>query len=235
MIVGLMIMDIYAEHYTTRIFWTIFGLFWHITHFGCTLIWGQYTSQRWKMTKCTARWTRPNSGGILKIGIQPKWWLYQSFVDLTKLNWSIIWALSISDDCISQQGTNKNICTTLLQSTHGCSLGWSSDIKTVSYILLLHGIVWLELCCAHRGILAELDLAWNVIVLMDSRENVILCWLPGLGRILITTWVLKSQTVHVWYMKYPKVHWWGILPFDNSTTEEISMLTWRFWTKLVLM
>jgi len=95
--------------------------------------------------------------------------------------------------------------------------------------------MWLNLCCPHSGILTYLVPAWNGIVQMDSRDNVTLCWLSALVIIHNKWWLLKFHMAHAQYVKFLWVHSWGIQLFANSITQEISMFTWSFWMRLILM
>jgi len=121
------------------------------------------------------------------------------------------------------------------KSAHGFWLGWSPALRNVPTILTRHGIPRLEQCCPHSGILTSLALDWNGTVLMDSRDNVILFWLPGSGIIWNKSWLLKSHTADAWRVRFLLVCWWGIQLFNYWITHEISMFTWSFWTKLISM
>jgi len=101
--------------------------------------------------------------------------------------------------------------------------------------LTSYGIPPLELCYPHLHILTLLVPSWNGILLMDSRDNVILFWLPGSGIVQNKLCLLKSDIARAWYVKFLMVHWWGIQLFDHSITQETSKCCQSFWTHLIAM
>jgi len=93
----------------------------------------------------------------------------------------------------------------------------------------------IETLLSHSGILTLLVPAWSGIVLMDSKDNVILFWQPGSGIIQNKSWLPKSHMVHAQCVKCLMVHWWGIPLFDHSISQEISMFIRSFWMNQLLM
>ena len=137
--------------------------------------------------------------------------------------------------CISRSVLREKISAVYLKSTPWFLLGWSAVLRKVAKIVTRDGIPRLEQCCPHSGILTSLVLAWNGSVMMDSRDNVILFWLPGLGIIQNKSWFLKSHMAYARCVKFLMVRQWGIQRFDHLITHEISMFTWSFWTILISM
>jgi len=70
---------------------------------------------------------------------------------------------------------------------------------------------------------------------MDSRDNVMLFWLPGSGFIRNGSWLLNSHMAHGQCGKFLKSRQWGIRPFAHLITHKISRFTGSFWTKLISM
>jgi len=137
--------------------------------------------------------------------------------------------------CISGLLIFEKVSATHPNSAPGFLLGWSLVPWKVPKILTRHGIRQLDQCCPHSGILTSLALAWNGIVLLDSRDNGIFFWLPGSGIIQYKSWLGKSHMAHAQCVKFLKERRWGIQLFDHLITQEMSMFTWSFWTKLILM
>jgi len=102
------------------------------------------------------------------------------------------WVTSMPGHCISWSVIFEMISTSHLKSECGFLLGWYPVPWNVPKRLTRHGISWFEQCCPHSGILTSLALAWNGIVLIDSRDNVICFWLAVLGIIQNKSWLLKS-------------------------------------------
>jgi len=120
-------------------------------------------------------------------------------------------------------------------SMPGFLLSWSTDLRKVRKSLMKPGIPRLEQCCPHFGILTSVALAWIGIVLMDSRDNVILFWLPGSEIIRNKSWLLTSHMAHARCVKFLQVPQSGIQLFDHLITHEIRMFKWSFCTRLILM
>jgi hypothetical protein len=137
--------------------------------------------------------------------------------------------------CISQLVLFKTLSTVHLKSAPGFSFGWFQVPWKVPKLLTKHGIPRLDQCCPHCRILISLVPAWNGIVLMDSRDNVILFSLPWLGIIHNKSWLLKSHVAQARCVKFLTVRQWGIQLVVHSMTQEISMFAQSFWTKLILM
>ena len=153
--------------------------------------------------------------------------------DKTQL--TIFRALSMPVHCMSQLVLSETISTRHQKLATGISLGWSLVPWQVPEILRSHGIPQLELGCPHSGILTLLVTASNGILMMDSRDNVILLWQPGSGIIQKKQLLLKSHMAHAQCVKFVKVGWWGIPHFDHPRTQAIRLSPCRFWTKLSSM
>jgi len=190
MIVGLKIIRTSSEHYTTGIFSNEYSSMWHISHFRRSAILNRCISQTQKVAECTARWTQVIGGGIRNISFLLEWRLCQSFVLPTRPTEQIFWAIRMPGRCISWSVIFEKISALHLTRATGFLLGWSPVLRKVPKTLTRDGIPRLEQCCPHSGILTSLALAWNGTVLMDSRENVILFWLPGSGIIRNKSWLL---------------------------------------------
>jgi len=117
----------------------------------------------------------------------------------------------------------------------GFSFRWFHVPRKMPKIRMRHGILWLQLRCPHSRTLIQLVLAWNGIVLMDSRDNVTLFWLPGSVIIQNTSCLLKSHIVHGQCVIFLKVCQLGIQRVKHLITQEIAMLTQCFWMKLILI
>jgi len=215
MIVRLKMIHIFLEHYTTGIFSNVSSSFWHISHFRCTSILNRCASLTLRAVKFPARWTWAIGGGIHRINFLPERQLCQSYVHQIRLAWPTFWAISMPGRCISQLAIFEKISAGHPTCAPGFLLGWSPVPQKVPKTLTKHGIQRLELCCLNLGILTSLSLAWNGIVLMDSSDNVTLCWLPGSGIIRNKSWLLKSHMAHTRCVKFLKVYWWGIDLFDD--------------------
>jgi len=153
MIVGLKIICTSSEHYTAGIFSNVYSSFWHISQFRRTSIFNLCTLQTRKVAKYTARWTRVISGGICKISFLPERRLCQLFVHPTWPTWPIVRVTSMPGCCISWLVTFEKISTAHLQTAPGFMLGWSPVPQKVPQILMRHGILRLQQCCPHSGIL----------------------------------------------------------------------------------
>jgi len=70
---------------------------------------------------------------------------------------------------------------------------------------------------------------------MDSTDNVIFFWWPRLGIIQKKSWLLNSHMAYAWCVKFVKVPQWGIPLFDQSVTQDLSMITRSFWMNLISM
>jgi len=233
--VGLKIIRTSSGHCTAGILSNVYSSIWLISDFRHTSILNLCFLQTRKVTENTARWTQVIGGGIRKISYLLEWWLWQAFVHPTRPAWPIFWATTMPGRHISRSVKLEKISTVRPKSAPGFLLGISPVLRKVPTIRTRHGIPQLAQCCPHSGILTSLALACNGIVLMDSRDNVILCWLPGLGIIRNKSWLLKSHMAHAQCVKFLKVRRWGIWLFDHLKTHEISMFTWSFWTKLLSM
>jgi len=177
------------------------------------------------VVKSTARCTWATGGGISRINCLPERRLCQSYVQPTRLCWAIFQAISMPGCCISQFVIVREISAGNQNTSPGFSSGWCHVPWMVPKWLVKHGIMRLELCCLNLGILTSLALAWNGIVEMDSSDNVTLCWLPGLGIIQNTLWLLKSHWTYACCAKFLKVHRLGIPLFNHLISQEISIFT----------
>ena len=70
---------------------------------------------------------------------------------------------------------------------------------------------------------------------MESRDNVILFGRPGSGIIQNKSWLVRSDMAHAQCVIFPKARRWDNAQFYHSITQEIRMITQRFWMKLILM
>jgi len=235
MIVGLKVIGTSSEHYTTGIFWNVYSSFWHISNFRRTLFLNWCALQTRKFAEYTVRWTQVIGGAIRKISFLLERRLCQSFVHPRRPTGPIFRATSMSGRCISRSVIFEKISAAHLKGAPGYLLGWSAVLRKVLKILTRHGIPRLEQCCPHSGILTSLALASNGTVLMDSRDNVILFWLPGSGIIRNKSWLLKFHMAHAWCVKFLMVRRWSIQLFDHLITHEISMFTSSFWSILISM
>jgi len=235
MIIQLKIIHTFSEHYTTGKLSNAYSSFWHISHFRRTSILSQWALQTRQAAEYTARWTQAIGGGICKISLLLERRLCQSFVHPTRPTWPIFQATSIPEHSISRSMIFEKISAPHLNSVPGFLFGWSPVSRQVLKIMTRYSIPWLEKWCPHSRILTSLALAWNWIVMIDSRDNVILLWLPWSGIIPNLLLLLKSHMAYAWCVKFLKVRRWGIQLFDYLITQEISMFTWRFWTKLILI
>ena len=235
MIVGLKVICTSSKYYTTGIFPNVYSSFWHIAHFRRTSILDWCASQTRILAEYTPRWTDAIGGEVRKISFLLELRLCQSFVQLTTPTWTIFRATSVTGCSISRLAIFKMISAAHLTRVPGFMSGWCPVPRRVPNILTRHGILWLEQCCLHFGILTSLALAWNGILLMDSRVNVILSWLHGSGIIQNKSWLLRFHMAHARCVKFLKVHRWGIPLFDNLKSQEICKFTRSFWTKLILM
>ena len=234
-IVGLKIIRTSSEHYTTGIFSNVYSYCWHIFHFKHTSILNQCALHTRRVAQYTARWTQAIGHGIRKISFLLEQRLCQLFVHPTRPTWPIFWATCMPGRCNSRSVILEIESAVQVKSAHEFLLGWSPVLRKVPKILTRYGIPRLEQCSPHSAILTSLALAWNGIVLMDSRDNVILFWLPGSGIIWDKSWLLNSHMAHARCVKFQMVHRWVIQPFNHLITYEISMFTPSFWTKLLSM
>jgi len=85
MIVGLNIIHISSEHYTTGIFSNVASTFWHISNFRRTLILNRCASLTLRVIESTGRWTPAIGGGRHRINFLPERRLWQSYVHPTRL------------------------------------------------------------------------------------------------------------------------------------------------------
>jgi len=233
--VGSTIIRTSSEHYTTGIFSNVYSSFWHFAHFRHTSIVKWFALPTGKVTEYSVRWTQAIGSGIHKISSLLERWLCQSFVYPTRPTSAIFRLTSMPGRYISWSGIFEKISAVHLNSAPGFLLGWSPVLGKVRKILTTHGILRLEQCSPHSGILASLALDRNGIVLRDPRDNVILFWLPGSGIIQNKSLLLKSYIAHAWCGNFLKVGRWGIQLFDHLITNEIGMFTWSVWTKLIWM
>jgi hypothetical protein len=115
---------------------------------------------------------------------------------------------------------------------------FSSDDVQVSWKvpkgLMKHGKMWLDLCWLNLGMLTSLALAWNGIMLMDSSDNVALCWLPGSGIIWNKSWLCKSHMAHAECVACLDVCWWGIALFIHSITQDTTICSWSCRTTIIM-
>jgi hypothetical protein len=153
MIVGLMIIHISSDHYTTVIFSTVYSSFWHISHFRRNSLLHWCTSRTRQFSEYTLRWTWPLGGEISRISYFSEQLLCQSFFDPTRLTWSIFCVFSMHVDFISWLVIFEIISPAHQTSASGFSSGWSHVHENVATILRRHGILWLEQCCPHTRIL----------------------------------------------------------------------------------
>jgi hypothetical protein len=196
MIVGFMFIRLFSVLYTTGIFSNICSFFWRISHFRHTSDWNQCTWLARKVAEYTAKWILETGDGIYKISFLQKRRLYKSYVHPTRLTWLIFQAISMPGRCISQLVIFKKIPAGHVNSARGFSLGGFHASQKVRKIHMRHAIPRLEQCYPYSGLLTSLVLAWNGIVQMDSRDNVILYWRPGSGIIRNKSWLLKSHMGH---------------------------------------
>jgi len=110
-IVGLMIIHLFSEHYTTWIFPNVYSCDWHISQFRSTPILIQCAVKAQKDTGYTARWTRAIGGGIRYASSLREQKLCQSLVHPTRLNCPILRVISIPGHTISQLLTGTKIST----------------------------------------------------------------------------------------------------------------------------
>ena len=70
---------------------------------------------------------------------------------------------------------------------------------------------------------------------MDSTDNVILFWWPGLGIIQNKSWLHKTDMAYAQCVKFLKVRRCGIPLCNHTITQEIRMCTRSFWTNVISM
>jgi len=181
------------------------------------------------------RWTLATGDGICKIRFQLERQLCQSFVHLTKYTSTNFQAISIPDRCTSQLVIFKWISAAHPKHLLRFLFGWSPVSWWVPQILTRDSIPRLELCILHVWILTWLLPPWNEIVLMNSRDDVILFWLPGLGIIQNDSRLHKSVMAHALWVQFLNVCWLGYQLFDHSITQKITIFTRTFLMKHILM
>ena len=196
MIVGLKMICISSEHYTIQIFSNIFSSFCNISHSRRTSILKLCAAQTRKVAEYTARWILATGCGIHKISFLQERQLCKSFVHPTRLAWPIFHVISMPGRCIWRLVIFGMIYGGHINSARGFSLGCFHVPGKVPKIPTRHGIQQLEQCYHHSRILTLLVLAWNGIVQMDSRDNVILIWWPGSGITQNMSWLLWSHMAH---------------------------------------
>jgi len=152
-IVGLNIIFISSENYTTGILANVYSSFWFVSHCRCTPIVNWCAMQTPKVTEYTTRQPLVTGSGICKISLLPVWQLCQSYVHSTKPSWPIFRATSIPGHCIWQLVIFEKISAAHLQSAPGFSLGRSHVSRKKPKILTRHGIPRLELCYSHLEIM----------------------------------------------------------------------------------
>jgi hypothetical protein len=197
MILGLEMIHITSEHYTTGLFSNVSSSFSHIYHFRRTSILNQCTSLTLKMVEYTARWIWAMTGGIHGFNFQLEWPLGQLYVHLTTLTWPIFRTIRMPGCCISQLVMFGITSTAHLKSLSGFLSGWSPIPQSNPKTFKIPAIPRLELCCLSVDNLTSLALAWNEIAQMDYCNNDTLCWLAGWGIIWNKSSMLKS---HIWLM-----------------------------------
>jgi len=183
----------------------------------------------------TVRRRRLIGGGIRMISILSERRLCQSYVHPTRFSCLIIQLISRPCHCIARLVIVKKISAANLQPAPRFLLVCSMVPQKVPKILTRHGFLWLELCCPDWGILTYLVLTWQGILLIDSRDNVILFWQPGLGIIQNISWALKYQMAHARCVKIVTVRQWDIPLFNYSIIQELWMFTRSFWMNLLSM
>jgi len=218
MIFGLKLIRLSLEHYTTGIFSTVSSSVWHISHFRRTWILNRCTSPTRRVTEYTVRSTPATGGGIRKISFLPQRLLCQSFVHPTRLTGPIFQAIGMPGCWLSRSVMFEKISAVHLLSVPGFFLGWSPVPWKVPKIQTMHGFPRLEQCCPNSGILTSPALAWNGILPMYSRDDVILVWRPPSGIIQNKSRLLKSHMAHARCVKFLKVRRWGIQLVEHSIT-----------------
>ena len=88
---------------------------------------------------------------------------------------------------------------------------------------------------SHSGILTLLPESCNGIVIMNSRDNVTLYWLPELGIILKKWCFLRSCMAHTWWWEFVMVWQWSRQLVNYLKTPVFSMLSWSIQKKLVVI
>jgi len=235
MIVGLMIIRPSSEHYSTWIFANLCSCFWHISLFRCTKILNRCAFHTKKLAEYTESWTRAIGGGICKISFLPERQLSQWFVHHWRRSWPNYRVTNMPDRCTSEVVVFEKISATQLERAAGLLLGWSPVLEKVTKIQTSHGIPQLEQHCPHLGIITDVALAWNGIVLTDSRDNITLFWPPWSGIVQNKSCLLKSYMAPALCVTFLKMPEWGIRLFDRMLKQEIGMFTRSLLTKLILM
>jgi len=156
MIVGLKMTHISSEHYTTGIFSNISSSFWHIFHSRCTSILNWCSLLTVRVVQSTARWTRVIGGGIQRFNFLPERRMFQSYVHPTKRTWPIFQATSLPRCLIWQFVIFEKKSAAHLTWAPGLLSGLAHVHQKVWKTLTKHGILQLELCCLHWGILTSL-------------------------------------------------------------------------------
>ena len=153
MIVGLKIIRLSPAHYITGMISNVSSYFEHISDFRRTWILNCWASQNRKVVEYTARWTPATGGGIHRISLLPEWRLCQSFVHPTRLTWPLFQAISMPGHCIPRMVIFEKISAIHQKSTPQCLLGCFHVPREAPKIQTMHGILRLEQCCPHSGIL----------------------------------------------------------------------------------
>lgn len=125
--VGLAILRISPEHYTTAKSSNVFRSFLHISHFRGTSNMIKCTLLTWNDTKHTVTLPPMIGAGIWLISLRFERHLWLAFSHPMWLTWPNIWAISTPCHCISRLLILKKITNAHLSSMPGFLLGWFHD------------------------------------------------------------------------------------------------------------
>jgi len=153
MIFGLTIVCISSENYTTQIKSIVYCCFWHISHYRCTCMFNQSTTQTHKITEYTAKWPHMICVWICRMNMLLEQWLYPLLVHLAISIRPICLASSPASLSIPQMVMIEKLSSPHLKWISQFILHWLPNPCQVDTLQPRYCIPQFKLCCPHSRLL----------------------------------------------------------------------------------